>query len=191
MPGFIDAHKHINTGPNEKELMQSLLEAGYTTVLLAEAGRRVITLRDHIESGMISGPRIIPSERVNLRGTPDEARAAVRAMAANGIKHTGEIALTPEPGPPSQEIEVLKAVVDEAAKIGVQVNVHAVSTSAMVAAIDAGVRRLVHLPNNRHGHRGGLHHRERPDHLGCEWRKSNRLLHGSELRRRRSSRARN
>ena len=59
-------------------------------------------------------------------------------MAAKGIKHTGEIALTPEPGPTPQEIEVLKAVVDEAAKVGVQVNVHAVSTPAMVAAIDAG-----------------------------------------------------
>src|SRR5579871_1017406 len=33
MPGFIDAHKHINTGPNEKEQMESLLEAGYTTIL--------------------------------------------------------------------------------------------------------------------------------------------------------------
>ena len=41
MPGFIDAHKHINTGPNEKELMPSLLEAGYTTVLSARGpGRR-------------------------------------------------------------------------------------------------------------------------------------------------------
>src|SRR5258708_37352874 len=148
LPGFIDAHKHINSGPNEKEQMQSLLEAGYTTVLSGGGpGDGNLTLRDHIESGMINGPRIIPSERVNLRGTPEEARAAVRAMAAKGIKHTGEIALTPEPGPTPQEIEVLKAVVDEAAKVGVQVNVHAVSTPAMVAAMDAGVRRLVHLPN--------------------------------------------
>jgi imidazolonepropionase-like amidohydrolase len=148
MPGFIDAHKHINTGPNEKEQMQSLLEAGYTTVLSGGGpGDGNLTLRDHIESGMINGPRIIPSERVNLRGTPEEARAAVRAMAAKGIRHTGEIALTPEPGPTPQEIEVLKAVVEEAAKVGVQVNVHAVSSPAMVAAIDAGVRRLVHLPN--------------------------------------------
>jgi imidazolonepropionase-like amidohydrolase len=148
MPGYIDAHKHINTGPNEKEQMQSLIEAGYTTILSGGGpGDGNLALRDHIESGMINGPRIIPSERVNLRGTPEEARAAVRAMAAKGIKHTGEIALTPEPGPTPQEIEVLKAVVDEAAKVGVQVNVHAVSTPAMVAAIDAGVRRLVHLPN--------------------------------------------
>jgi imidazolonepropionase-like amidohydrolase len=148
LPGYIDAHKHINTGPNEKPQMQSLLEAGYTTVLSGGGpGDGNLTLRDHIESGMINGPRIIPSERVNLKATPEEARAAVRAMAAKGIKHTGEIALTPEPGPTPQEIEVLKAVVDEAAKAGVQVNVHAVSTPAMVAAIDAGVRRLVHLPN--------------------------------------------
>jgi imidazolonepropionase-like amidohydrolase len=148
LPGFIDAHKHINTGPMEKEQMQSLLEAGYTTILSGGGpGDGNLMLRDHIESGMINGPRIIPSERINLRGTPDEARAAVRAMAAKGIKHTGEIGLTPEPGPTPQEIDVLKATVDEAAKAGVQVNVHAVSTSAMVAAIDAGVRRLVHLPN--------------------------------------------
>jgi imidazolonepropionase-like amidohydrolase len=148
MPGFIDAHKHINTGPNEKEQMQSLLEAGYTTVLSGGGpGDGSIALRDHIESGMINGPRIIPSERINLKGTPDEARAAIRAMAAKGIKHTGEIALTPEPGPTPAEIEVLKAVVDEAAKAGVQVNVHAVSTPATIAAVDAGVRRFVHLPN--------------------------------------------
>ena len=148
VPGFIDAHKHVNTGPQEKEQMQALLEAGYTTILSGGGpGDGNITLRDHIEAGTINGPRIIPSERVNLRGTPDEARAAIRAMAAKGIKHTGEIALTPLPGPTAEEIAVLKAIVDEAAKAGVQVNVHAVSTPAMVAAVDAGVRRLVHLPN--------------------------------------------
>jgi imidazolonepropionase-like amidohydrolase len=148
MPGFIDSHKHVNTGPNEKAQMQSLLEAGYTTILSGGGpGDGNITLRDRIEKGEINGPRIIPSERVNLRSTPTEARAAIQAMVAKGIKHTGEIGLTPEPAPPEAEIEVLKAIVDEAAKAGVQVNVHAVSTPAMVAAVDAGVRRLVHLPN--------------------------------------------
>jgi imidazolonepropionase-like amidohydrolase len=148
MPGFIDGHKHINTGPNEKAQMQSLLEAGYTTILSGGGpADGNIALRDKIEKGDVNGPRIIPSDRVNLRSTPAEARAAIQAMAANGIKHTGEIGLTPEPAPPQAEIETLKAIVDEAAKVGVQVNVHAVSTPAMVAAIDAGVRRLVHLPN--------------------------------------------
>jgi predicted amidohydrolase len=55
MPGSIDAHKHINTGPNEKELMLSLLEAGYTTLLSRGGpGDDNLTLRDHIESGMIT-----------------------------------------------------------------------------------------------------------------------------------------
>jgi imidazolonepropionase-like amidohydrolase len=148
MPGFIDGHKHVNAGPNEKAQMQSLLEAGYTTVLAGGGmADNNITLRDHIDSGMINGPRIIPSGAVALRQTPAEARAAVQALAAKGVKHTGEIALTPEPAPPQAEIEVLKAIVDEARKVGVQVNVHAVSSPAMVAAIDAGVTRLVHLPN--------------------------------------------
>jgi imidazolonepropionase-like amidohydrolase len=62
MPGFIDGHRHINTGPNEKEQMQALLEAGYTTVLSGGGpAEGNITLRDHIEKGIIIGPRIIPS----------------------------------------------------------------------------------------------------------------------------------
>jgi len=72
---------------------------------------------------------------------------AVQVLAQMGVKHTGEIGLTPEPAPPQAEIEVLKAIVDEAKKVGVQVNVHAVSSPAMTAALDAGVTRLVHLPN--------------------------------------------
>ncbi len=68
-------------------------------------------------------------------------------MAEMGIKFTGEISLTPVPGPSEKELEVLRAVVDEAKKVGVLVQVHAVSTKAMIAAVDAGVPLLVHLPN--------------------------------------------
>ena len=148
MPGFIDSHKHVNNGENAAGQMRSLLEAGYTTVLAgggqADAN---IALRDRIDKGEFIGPRIIASGQINLRQTPADARAAVQALAAKGLKHTGEIALTPEPGPTQAEIEVLKAILDEAKKVGVQVNVHAVSTAAMVAAIDAGITRLVHVPN--------------------------------------------
>jgi imidazolonepropionase-like amidohydrolase len=149
MPGFIDAHRHINTGPNEKEEMQAQLEAGYTTILSGGGpADGNIVLRDRIENGEINGPRIIPSGRISLADhTPESARAEVRALAEMGVLFTGEISLTPLPRPSAHEIEVLEAVVDEAAKVGVTVQVHAVSTSAMVAAIDAGVRRLVHLPN--------------------------------------------
>ncbi|HTR37017.1 MAG TPA: amidohydrolase family protein [Bryobacteraceae bacterium] len=149
MPGFIDGHKHINTGPNEKAQMQALLEAGYTTILSGGGpAEGNITLRDHIDKGLINGPRIIPSGSIRLNNfTPETARAEIRKMAAMGIKFTGEIALTPEPGPTEHEVEVLKAVVDEAKKAGIMVQVHAVSSPAMMAAVNAGVPLLVHLPN--------------------------------------------
>jgi imidazolonepropionase-like amidohydrolase len=149
LPGFIDAHKHINTGPDEKAQMQALLEAGYTTILSGGGpAEGNLTLKDHIDKGVINGPRIIPSGQVRLRdNTPEMARAQVKKMAEMGIRFTGEIALTPEPGPTEQELEVLRAIVDEGKKDGVQIQVHAVSSRAMMAAVDAGVRLLVHLPN--------------------------------------------
>ena len=80
MPGFIDAHKHINTGPDEKAQMQALLEAGYTTILSGGGpAEGNVTLRDHIEKGVINGPRIIPSGQVRLaNNTPDMAREQIR-----------------------------------------------------------------------------------------------------------------
>lgn len=149
MPGFIDAHRHINTGPNEKAQMQAQLEAGYTTILSGGGpADGNITLRNNIESGRINGPRIIPSGQLRLnQHTPESAREEIRKMAAMGVKFTGEIALTPVPGPTEQEVQVLRAVVDEGKKAGVMVQVHAVSTPAMMAAVSAGVPLLVHLPN--------------------------------------------
>ena len=80
MPGFIDAHRHINTGPNEKAQMQAQLEAGYTTILSGGGpADGNITLRDHIEKGVINGPRIIPSGQIRLaNNTPEMAREQIR-----------------------------------------------------------------------------------------------------------------
>ena len=149
LPGLIDAHKHINTGPTEKAQMQALLEAGYTTILSGGGpAEGNITLRDHIEKGVINGPRILPSGQVRLaNNTPDMAREQIRKMAELGVKFTGEIGLTPVPGPTPQEMDVLRAIVDEGKKACVMIQVHAVSSPAMMAAIDAGVRLLVHVPN--------------------------------------------
>jgi imidazolonepropionase-like amidohydrolase len=148
MAGYIDAHRHINTGPNEKQQMEQLLEAGYTTILSGGGpADGNLTLREHIEKGIITGPRIIPTGSVRLTLSPDEARAEVRKMAAQGIKFTGEIALTPRPGPSAKEMETLRAILDESKKAGVLVQVHAVSPSAMMAAVDAGVPLLVHTPH--------------------------------------------
>jgi len=149
VPGFIDAHRHVNTGPNEKEQMQALLDAGYTTVLSGGGpADGNITLRDHIEKGVIKGPRIIPSGRLDLaNGTPDAIRAEVRRLAALGVRFIGEQALTPKPGPTAKELENLRAAVDESKKAGVWIQIHAVSPQSMMAAVDAGVPKLVHTPH--------------------------------------------
>jgi len=149
MPGFIDAHRHVNTGPNEKEQMQALLDAGYTTVLSGGGpADGNITLRDHIEKGVIKGPRIIPSGRLDLAGsTPDAIRAEVRRLAALGVSFIGEQTLTPKPGPTAKEMENLRAAVDEAKKVNVWIQIHAVSPQSMMAAVDAGVPKLVHTPH--------------------------------------------
>jgi imidazolonepropionase-like amidohydrolase len=149
LPGFIDAHRHVNSGPNEKEQMQQLLDAGYTTILSGGGpAEGNLTLRDHIEKGVIKGPRIIPSGRVDLtNNTPEKVRAEVQRLAALGIKFIGEQALTPKPGPTAKEMENLAAAVDESKKVGVWVQIHAVSPQSMVAAVDAGVIKLVHTPH--------------------------------------------
>jgi imidazolonepropionase-like amidohydrolase len=148
MAGYIDGHRHVNTGPNEKVQMQQLLEAGYTTILSGGGpADGNIVLRDHIEKGVINGPRIIPSGSVRLTNTPEQARVEVRKMADQGIKFTGEINLTPKPGPTAKELETLKAILDESKKVGVLVQVHAVSPQSMMAAVDAGVPLLVHTPH--------------------------------------------
>ena len=113
----------------------------------ADPRKATSRLRDHIEKGIINGPRIIPSGSVRLNTTPEQARAEVRRIAGLGIRFTGEIALTPKPGPSAQELETLKAILDEANKVGVLVQVHAVSPQAMMAAVDAGVPLLVHTPH--------------------------------------------
>lgn len=149
LPGFLDAHKHINSGRFEKEQMADLIENGFTTVLSGGGpAEGNLTLIQHLESGLINGPNVMASAAAGgFNQTPDQVRERIRAMAAQGIRHTGEMATTPEPGPGENEIAVLTAAVDEGKKVGVQINVHSVSTPALVASTRAGVRRQVHLQN--------------------------------------------
>jgi imidazolonepropionase-like amidohydrolase len=150
MPGLIDAHRHLTFRPDAATEMQKLLEAGFTTILSGGgAPEQQVTVRDQIEKGQINGPRIIPAGNTLFLAnqTPDAVRADIRKLAALGVRYTGEMLLTPVPGPTPAELAIIAAALDEGAKAGVKVQVHAVSTSAMVAAIDAGVRLLVHTPN--------------------------------------------
>jgi imidazolonepropionase-like amidohydrolase len=150
MAGLIDAHRHVAVGDKAPAEMQKLLEAGFTTVLSGGGvPERILAVRNSIESGEINGPRLIASGSTaplaNL--TPDTARAEIRKLAQMGIPYTGEMLLTPVPGPSPQELETLTAMLDEGKKLNVKVQIHAVSTSAMMGAVYAHAPLLVHMPN--------------------------------------------
>ena len=154
MPGFIDAHRHIITGNADQWLkeqaparMEEFLDAGYTT-LMSGGGPvpGIVELRQRIEKGELKGPRIITSGRADPGEfkTPDVARARVRSLAQAGVEI---IKAAIAPAPSAQELEVLRAVTDEARKYKLDVMVHAVSPAAMLAAVKAGATKLVHTPH--------------------------------------------
>lgn len=154
MPGFIDAHRHIIGGnPNQwfKEQaaarMQEFLEAGYTT-LMSGGGPvpGIVELKQRVEKGQVKGPRIITSGRADPDGfkTEADARAQVRKLAQAGVEI---IKARIEPDANPQETAMLAVVTDEARKHNLDVMVHAVSPAAMLAAVKAGARKLVHTPH--------------------------------------------
>jgi imidazolonepropionase-like amidohydrolase len=151
LPGYIDAHRHIINGNADQWFreqsvarMQEFLEAGFTT-LMSGGGPMpgILELKRRIDSGELKGPRIITSGRADPATfkTAEEARAAVRALAAAGVEIV-KASVTPA------EKDMLAAIVDEARKHDLDVMVHAVTAPAMVAAIEAGAAKLVHTPHD-------------------------------------------
>lgn len=159
--GFIDGHRHIFSGTGSASTwldteaparMKEFLEAGYTTLLSGGgAVEPIVDLKNRIDSGKITGPRIIPSAPliVNEKVTPDDARQAIRKMAGMDVHFTGEVlANLLKADPPDQHwIDVVTAATDEGKKAGVMVTVHATSIQAIMASLRAGVPRLVHTPH--------------------------------------------
>ncbi len=153
MPAFIDGHRHIIRGQadawfeNQATVrMQEFLDAGFTTLM--EGGGRlpgITELQRRIEGGQLMGPRIITSARANTNRTADEAREQVRAAAEAGVDIIKtSIAVTPA----GTEREVLRALIEEAHRVDLQVMAHAVTVPAMNAAVAAGVDKLVHTPHD-------------------------------------------
>lgn len=160
--GYIDDHRHLIQGPPDRFLkeqaadrMRELLEAGFTTIQSGgdnDAG--IVQLKQAIESGQIKGPRIITSGRVptaNLK-SEDEVRAQVRKVVAAGADSIAEVhfPITEPPQknrPTEQETRQLSAGIDEARKAGVQFQVHASEPTAMILAVRAGAKKLVHTPH--------------------------------------------
>ena len=191
LPGLIDAHTHLlqnysgtlnGDDPNMVLTVATLgtvrrallgakmgredLEAGITTVRdLGNSGLNGdVALRDAIESGWVTGPRMVASTRAlsaaggqfgNLAAEAqslianeyavvsnvDEARRAVRQAFYDGADVIKVIVNT---GPRVLSLEEMKAIVEEAARVGRKVAAHAIGDVATRIAAEAGVASIEH-----------------------------------------------
>jgi imidazolonepropionase-like amidohydrolase len=167
--GYIDDHRHIiqaggrgGRGPEAvakwmTELaptrMRELLESGVTTVQSGgDANPGILELKKKIESGEIKGPRIVASAAVPTARMKDEAqvRAAVDKAKQDGYDSIAEVhypdVVWPY-HPTEQETRNLAAGIDEAKKVGLPFQVHAVSDLALVDSVRFGALKQVHSQN--------------------------------------------
>ena len=149
------------------------LEAGFTTVRNVGAkGYADVALRDAIEAGDIEGPRMLvsgpslgitgghcdnnllaPEFHFFSQGVADgpwAARAKVREVvkygadlikicASGGVLSKGDL-----PGTPQYTLEEMRAIVEEAHKLGRKVAAHAHGTQSIKDAIRAGIDSIEH-----------------------------------------------
>jgi imidazolonepropionase-like amidohydrolase len=191
MPGLIDAHTHLlqnysgyleGDDPNMvltvavmgtvrrallgAKMGREDLEAGFTTVRdLGNSGvNGDVALRDAIEQGWVTGPRIVASTRAlsaaggqfgNLAaeaqhlianeyvviGSVDDARRAVRQAFYDGADVIKVIVNT---GPRVVSLDEMKAIVEEAARVGRKVAAHAIGETPTRIAAEAGVASIEH-----------------------------------------------
>lgn len=140
------------------ELVDALkdLNAGFTTIVdLGATGSAYATIavRDAINEGMIPGPRMLVAGPMisdinpNIT-TPEQARAAVRELAAHKVDwikvgSTGAYTMKPD-GTSTVEVggvknlESQKAIVDEATKLGLRVACHAYGGDGLTWCIESG-----------------------------------------------------
>jgi imidazolonepropionase-like amidohydrolase len=149
------------------------LEAGFTTVRnVGASGFGDVALRDAINEGELPGPRmrvsgyaigikgghcdnnLLPNDfhyvDVGVADGPWQARAKVREMAKYGADTIkicasgGVLSKGDEPGAQQYTLEEMKAIVDEAHKLGRRVAAHAHGASSIRDAILAGVDSVEH-----------------------------------------------
>jgi imidazolonepropionase-like amidohydrolase len=160
MAGFIDVHRHLIYGAPDRyfkeqavDRMRELLEAGFTTVQAGgDDNVAILELKHRVERGEIKGPRILAAYRVatGRLNSDDEVRNAVRTAKSAGYDSIAEViyAQAPPPAPPTEkETHNLAVALDEGAKIGMPVQIHAVSPANMVAAVAIGGKKLIHTPH--------------------------------------------
>lgn len=158
MPGFIDAHVHI-----EFFEPSALLAGGITTARdLAWPPDRIFALVERSREAGFDGPEVVAAgpmitapggyptragwapEGTGLEvASPEEGRAAVDRVAALGPSVI-KVALNPPVGP-TLDLETLQAVVEQAHSRGLKVTGHVFGLDELEKALDAGMDELGHM----------------------------------------------
>jgi imidazolonepropionase-like amidohydrolase len=165
MPGWIDTHVHINwhfdahhksvsggEKPDEAALATAddawaTLMGGFTSVQSVGA---VIDgeVRDHINRGLLPGPRILTSLRQiqDRSGDPAALRALVQRTKAEGADVIKLFATTGlgAGGNQSMTDEQIQATCGEAKAVGLRSVVHAIGDAGARAAVEAGCTSIEH-----------------------------------------------
>ncbi|HSY09172.1 MAG TPA: amidohydrolase family protein [Steroidobacteraceae bacterium] len=190
LPGLIDMHVHLTSDPHfsgYRHLQftdnfwtivgvanaKRTLEAGFTTVRnVGSANFDDVALKQAIEQGFITGPRIVPATYAigatgghcdatqfppsirtpmfAIANGPEELRAMVRKLRKYGaevIKYCGTggvLSKTDTVAGQQYDLTEIKAIVNEAHMLGLRVAVHAHGTSGIKDAIRAGVDTIEH-----------------------------------------------
>jgi imidazolonepropionase-like amidohydrolase len=174
LPGLIDAHTHITYHFDESghfggrgdastdvtfkyaaENARRTLEAGFTTIRNLGAGAQVdLRLRDAIKRGEVPGPRIVasgePLTSDDLFGATDAVTrlALIRRFVATRVKEGADVIKifegVDEAGKPLFSREEIRAAVEEAARAGLKVAVHAHEAAAIKAAVEGGCASIEH-----------------------------------------------
>jgi imidazolonepropionase-like amidohydrolase len=179
MAGFWNSHVHfferkwanaasIPAAELNRQLNQMFTRYGFTSVFdLASMWTNTRALRERIESGEVSGPRIrstgealvapgaVPPERVlRFMGfmsfpapeitTADQASSATRTLLEQGVDAI-KVHLQPPP-PPNQPFpaSAIAAAVSEAHRAGKLVFVHPNTAADVMASVNAGVDVIAH-----------------------------------------------
>jgi imidazolonepropionase-like amidohydrolase len=165
LPGLIDSHVHLDTHFNKdgratnagETPVQAMLfaaenawqytQAGYTTVQSIGSPSDV-DVRDAIGRGVLPGPRVLTSITpiTENSGTPDQIRATVRKLAADGadlVKLFASKSIR-EGGAQTMSDEQVAAACGEAKALGKRAWVHAHSPESMTAAVNGGCTTITH-----------------------------------------------
>ena len=149
------------------------LEAGFTTVRnVGSSGYQDVALMQGIGRGYIVGPRIVPATyaigstgghcdatefppsittpETQIANSPDEYRALVRKVHKYGAQIIkvcmtgGVLSKTDSVGAQQLSLEEIRAIVEEAHRLGLRVAVHAHGTEGINDALRAGVDTIEH-----------------------------------------------